>query len=128
MVELRINKSEIRKIAKQFGLSIYDKPSNACLASRIPAGSEVTSEKIKRIESAETIVKAIFGARQVRVRDHGDVARIEVAKKELAKTFDVDKLALLDSKLKELGFKFVSVDAAGYKSGNLVMIDNNNHD
>jgi uncharacterized protein len=126
MVELKINKSEIRKIAEQFELSVYDKPSNACLASRIPTGFEVTYEKLKKIESAEVIVKAIFEVRQVRVRVHGDVARIEVAKEELAKTFDVDKLTLVDSKLKEVGFKFVSIDAAGYKPGKLVVIDNNN--
>jgi uncharacterized protein len=114
---------EIRKIAEQFGLSVYDKPSNACLASRIPTGTEVTYEKLKRIESAEIIVKTIFGVRQLRVRDHGDVARVEVAKDELARMFDVEKLALLDGKLKEVGFRFVSIDAAGYKTGKLVVID-----
>lgn len=122
MVELSIGKSEIRKIAKKFGLSIYDKPSNACLASRIPAGAEITYEKLKRIENSEIIVKTIFGVRQVRVRDHGEVARIEVGKEELPKIFDVERLALLDSKLKELGFKFVSFDAAGYKTGKLVAV------
>lgn len=125
MVELGITKSEIREIAKSFGLSIYDKPSNACLASRIPTGIEVTYEKLQRIETAEIIVKSIFGVRQVRVRDHGDLARVEVGRDELVKIFDVDKLALLDSKLKEIGFKFVSIDAAGYRTGKLVMIDNN---
>jgi pyridinium-3,5-biscarboxylic acid mononucleotide sulfurtransferase len=124
MVELGISKSEIRGIAKSFGLSVYDKPSNACLASRIPTGSEVTYEKLQRIESAEIIVKTIFGVRQVRVRDHGELARVEVGRDELQKMFDVDKLTLLDGKLKELGFKFVSVDAAGYRTGKLVMIDN----
>lgn len=123
MVELGITKSEIREIAKNFGLSVYDKPSNACLASRIPAGNEVTYEKLQRIESAEIIVKTIFGVRQVRVRDHGELARVEVGKDELQKMFDADKLALLDGKLKGLGFKFVSVDAAGYRTGKLVMID-----
>ena len=124
MVELGITKEEIREIAKSFGLSIYDKPSNACLASRLQAGSEVTYEKLQRIESAEIIVKTIFGVRQVRVRDHGELARVEVGKDELQRMFDVDKLALLDRKLREVGFKFVSVDAAGYKTGKLVMIDN----
>jgi uncharacterized protein len=124
MVELGITKAEIRKIAKRFGLSVYDKPSNACLASRIPTGDKVTYEKLQRIENAEIIVKTIFGVRQVRVRDHGELARIEVGKDELRKMFDVDKLALLDRKLKEVGFKFVSVDAAGYKTGKLVMVDN----
>jgi uncharacterized protein len=124
MVELDITKSEIREIARRFGLSVYDKPSNACLASRIPTGSEVTYEKLQRIENAEIIVKTIFGVKQVRVRDHGELARIEVGKDELEKMFDVDKLASLDDKLKQLGFKFISVDAAGYKPGKLVMIDN----
>jgi len=124
MVELGITKSEIREIAKHFGLSIYDKPSNSCLASRIPTGHKVTYEKLQRIESSEIIVKTIFDVRRVRVRDHGELARIEVGKDELQKMFDVDKLALLDSKLKEIGFKFVSIDAAGYKTGKLVMLDN----
>lgn len=124
MVELGITKAEIREIAKKSGLSVYDKPSNACLASRIHAGDKVTYEKLQRIESAEIIVKSIFDVRQVRVRDHGELARIEVGKDELQKMFDVDKLALLDRKLKEVGFKFVSVDAAGYKTGKLVMVDN----
>jgi pyridinium-3,5-biscarboxylic acid mononucleotide sulfurtransferase len=123
MVELGINKQEIRKIAKEFGLSVYDKPSNACLASRIPTGTEVTYEKLRKIESAEIIVRTIFGVRQVRVRDHGDIARIEVGNDELARMFDADKLALLDAKLKELGFKFVAVDAAGYRTGKLVMVE-----
>jgi uncharacterized protein len=124
MVELGITKLQIREIAKNFGLSVYDKPSNACLASRIPTGNAVTYETLQRIESAEIIVKSIFGVRQVRVRDHGELARVEVGKDELQKIFDVDKLALLDGKLKEIGFKFVSIDAAGYRTGKLVMIDN----
>jgi uncharacterized protein len=123
MIELGIGKTEIREIAKSFELSVYDKPSNACLASRIPTGSEVTHEKLQRIENAEAIVKAIFGVRQVRVRDHGDLARIEVGRDELHKMFDVDKLAILDNKLKELTFKFVSIDVAGYRTGKLVVID-----
>lgn len=121
MVELGVTKKEIREIAKNFGLSVYDKPSNACLASRIPTGNEVTYEKLQRIESAESIVKSMFGVRQVRVRDHDELARIEVGKDELQKMFDADKLALLDRRLKEFGYKFVSVDAAGYKTGKLVM-------
>lgn len=121
MVELGINKAEIRRIAKEYGLSVYDKPSNACLASRIPTGADVTYEKLRRIESSEIAVKSIFGVRQVRVRDHGDVARIEVGRDELGKIFDTEKMALVDAKLKQLGFKYVSFDAAGYRPGKLVM-------
>lgn len=121
MVELGLDKAEIRRIAEEHGLSIYDKPSNACLASRIPTGTQVTYEKLMRIESSELVVKSIFGVRQVRVRDHGDIARIEVGRDELGRLFDIEKMALLDGKLKELGFKYVSIDAAGYSPGKLVM-------
>jgi uncharacterized protein len=123
MVELGIGKIEIRNIAKSFNLSVYDKPSNACLASRIPTGSEVTYERLQRIENAEIIVKTIFGVRQVRVRDHGNLARIEVGRDELHMMFDMDKLAILDKKLKELTFKFVSIDITGYKTGKMVVMD-----
>ncbi|MGI0037389.1 MAG: ATP-dependent sacrificial sulfur transferase LarE [Nitrososphaera sp.] len=121
MAELGIGKDEIRRIARERGLSIFDKPSNACLASRIPTGTAVTYEKLRKIERSEIAVKSIFGVRQVRVRDHGDVARIEVGRDELARIVDVEKLALLDVKLRELGFKYVSIDAAGYNPGKLVM-------
>ena len=121
MTELGFDKAEIRRIAKDHGISIFDKPSNACLASRIPTGTHVTFEKLRKIENSEIIVKSIFGVRQVRVRDHGDLARIEVGSDELARVFDVEKLALLDAKLKELGFKYVSIDASGYSPGKLVV-------
>ena len=85
---------------------------------------EFRYEKLRRIENSEIVVKTNFGIRQVRVRDHGEVARIEVGKEELQKMFDAGKLALLDSKLKELGFKFVAIDAAGYRTGKLVVVDN----
>lgn len=121
MVELGISKAEVRRIAKQYGLSVYDKPSNACLASRIPAGTAVTYEKLRRIESSEIAVKTILGVRQLRVRDHGDVARIEVGRDEMSKIFDAEKLALVDDTLKHLGYRYVAFDAAGYRPGNLVM-------
>lgn len=124
LAELGISKAAVRQIAKDFHLSVHDRPSNACLASRIPVGMEVTYEKLRRIEGAEIAVKSIFGVRQVRVRDHGEIARIEVGKDELHRVFDPDKLSLVDSKLKELGFKFVAVDTAGYKQGRLAVVEN----
>jgi uncharacterized protein len=126
MVELGIDKSEVRRIAAKHGISVFDKPSNACLASRIPTGTEVTYEKLRRIESSEIAVKSIFGVRQVRVRDHGDLARIEVGKDELDRMSDAKKMALLDAKLKELGFKYVAVDPEGYTPGKLVMAGGSN--
>jgi pyridinium-3,5-biscarboxylic acid mononucleotide sulfurtransferase len=122
-IELRLDKSQIRAIALEHGLSVYNKPSNACLASRIPRGTGVTHDKLRRIEKSEIIVKRLVAVEQVRVRDHGDIARIEVAPVELSKLFDVDKLASIDVELRNLGFKYVTVDIKGYRSGNLVVIE-----
>jgi len=122
LVELSITKNEVRQIANMLSLSIFDKPSNACLASRIPHGTEVTADKLKRIEQAEIVVKKLFCVKQVRVRDHGDIARIEVGKDERSLLFDQAKLDELDSELKRLGFKFVAIEASGYKSGSLNLI------
>ena len=116
LVELGIGKQNIRSIAKSNNLSVFDKPSNSCLASRIPHGIPVTFEKLKRIETAEILVKSIFNVRQVRVRDHQDTARIEVGREELKEMFDTDKLLVIDSKLKNLGFRYVALDLSGYKS------------
>lgn len=122
LVEMSITKDEVRQIADMLSLSIFDKPSNACLASRIPHGTEVTADKLKRIEQAEIIVKKLFGVRQVRVRDHGGIARIEVGRDERKLLFDQTQLDELDSELKKLGFTFVAIEASGYKSGNLNVI------
>jgi uncharacterized protein len=116
LVELGIGKQNIRSIAKSNNLSVFDKPSNSCLASRIPHGIPVTFEKLKRIEAAEILVKSVFNVRQVRVRDHQDTARIEVGREEFKEMFDTDKLLTIDSKLKNLGFKYVALDLSGYKS------------
>ena len=116
LVELGINKQNVRKIAKLNNLSVYDKPSNSCLASRIPYGMPVTIEKLKRIETAESLVKSIFKVKQVRVRDHQDIARIEVGRGEIKEMFDTVKLSEIDSKLKDLGFIHIALDLSGYKS------------
>ncbi len=122
LVELSITKNEVREIANMLSLSIFDKPSNACLASRIPHGTEVTTDKLKRIEQAEIIVKKLFHVKQVRVRDHGEIARIEVGRDERSLLFDQGKLDELDSELKKLGFRFVAIEASGYKTGNLNVV------
>jgi uncharacterized protein len=81
-------------------------------------------EKLQKIENSEVIVKTIFRVRHVRVRDHGDVARIEVGRDELSKLFDLQKLEDLDSKLRQQGFKFVTIDTRGYRAGNMFILDN----
>jgi pyridinium-3,5-biscarboxylic acid mononucleotide sulfurtransferase len=123
LVELEIGKQNIRSIAKSNNLSVFDKPSNSCLASRIPHGIPVTFEKLKRIETAEILVKSVFNVRQVRVRDHQDTARIEVGREEFKEMFDTDKLLVIDSKLKNLGFKYVALDLSGYKSRDNININ-----
>jgi uncharacterized protein len=122
LVECGVGKNEIRLIARRYGLSVHNRPANSCLASRIPAGITVTYDKLRKIENSETVVKAVTGVSQVRVRDHGDIARIEVAKEELYKLFDMAKLNLLDVQIKKQGFRFVTIDTGGYQSGNLAIL------
>jgi pyridinium-3,5-biscarboxylic acid mononucleotide sulfurtransferase len=105
-------------MARYSGLSIHNRPSNSCLASRIPIGTTITYNKLRRIENAETIVKALFAVSQVRVRDHDEIARIEIPFEELSKLFDMTKLHTLDLQIKKQGFRFVTIDTGGYRSGN----------
>jgi uncharacterized protein len=114
------SKTEIRQVAKQMGLSVHDKPALACLASRIPFNERITSEKLSRIDRAEQAVKAVIGVKQVRVRDHNDLARIEVAKAERALFCNVDVLDKVALELKKLGFKYVTFDLEGYQSGSML--------
>ncbi len=122
LLEVGLNKLDIRKIAEYFKLSVSNKPANSCLASRIPHGREITQSLISRIEKAEYIIKTIFGVAQVRVRDHGELARIEVGSDELHRLFDVRKLGEANQMIKELGFRYVSVDMKGYRQGSLVVV------
>ena len=121
LVETNFSKSQIRDTAKTIGLSVYDKPSNSCLASRIPWGQRVTAEKLTRIEFGETIVKQLTKIKQVRVRDLSGFAKIEV-EKEMISAFDNDVLNQISEKLKMIGFTDVEVDQEGYKPGKINVI------
>ena len=123
LVETKFLKSDVRDIAKSAGLSVYDRPSNSCLASRIPWGQRVTAEKLTRIEFGETIVKQITNIKQVRVRDFDGSAKIEVDK-EMISLFDEDTLNQITEKLKLIGFSSVDVDKDGYKPGKINVISN----
>lgn len=123
LMEVGLDKARIRLIAKAYRLSVFDRPSNSCLASRLPRGVEVTAERLATIEKAEESVKMICSVRQVRVRDHGEIARIEVGVDDLPKLFDPSKLSRLDLKLRMLGFRYVCIDARGYRAGNLVIVE-----
>jgi len=121
LVETNFSKSKIRETAKMIGLSVYDKPSNSCLASRIPWGQRVTAERLTRIEFGETIVKQLTNVKQVRVRDIDGSAKIEV-EKEMIFRFDDDTLNQITEKLKMIGFTSVEVDQEGYKPGKINVI------
>ncbi|MDE1765990.1 MAG: ATP-dependent sacrificial sulfur transferase LarE [Thaumarchaeota archaeon] len=122
LVEAGLTKTEVREFARESGLSVYDRPSNSCLASRIPWGHEVTAEKLARIEKSENIVKHLFGAKQVRVRDFGTKARIEVGQNETYLLTDLQKISILTERLKELGFESIMIDPEGYRPGKLNVI------
>ena len=123
LVETKFLKSQIRDIAKDVGLSVYDRPSNSCLASRIPWGQRVTAEKLTRIEFGETLVKQLTNLKQVRVRDFEGAAKIEVDKKMIS-IFDENIMNQLNEKLKIIGFNSVEIDKDGYKPGKINVIPN----
>ena len=122
LVEIGLTKNEIRIESKKIGLSVYDRPSNSCLASRIPWGQRVTAERLTRIEVGESFVKQILNVNQVRVRDFDGVAKIEIEKNELEKLSDKIILNEITSKLEQIGFKSVLIDPEGYKSGKINVI------
>ena len=121
LVETNFSKSEIRASAKSIGLSVFDKPSNSCLASRIPWGQRVTAEKLARIEFGETIVKQLTNVKQVRVRDLNGNAKIEVDKVMIS-LFNDTILNKITEKLKMIGFSTVEIDQDGYKPGKINVI------
>jgi len=116
LLEAGMGKADIRAAARSLGLPNWNKPSFACLSSRIPHGTEVTVEALRQIEAAEAAIKAL-GFRQVRVRHHGDVARIEVEPAEIARlVLERDRVV---SALQAAGYRFVSLDLEGYATGSL---------
>ena len=121
LVETHFSKSQIRETAKSIGLSIYNKPSNSCLASRIPWGQKVTAEKLARIEYGEKMVKQLTKIEQVRVRDLDGVAKIEVSVDSISK-FNEATLSQVTEKLKLIGFRNVEIDQEGYKPGKINVI------
>ena len=121
LVETNFSKSQIRDIAKSVGLSVFDKPSNSCLASRIPWGQRVTAERLARIEYGEILVKQLTKTKQVRVRDFNGIAKIEV-EKEMISVFNDDILKQLNAKLQMIGFSSVQIDPEGYKPGKINVI------
>jgi len=119
--ENEFTKEEIRALAQKLRLSVHDKPALACLASRIPFGERITKERLNRVGRAEQLIKKIGGVRQLRVRDHNGLARIEVGRDERSMLFNVGIMDRIAEELKQLGFKFVTMDLEGYKTGSMLV-------
>jgi uncharacterized protein len=118
LLEAGLTKQDIRDLARAAGLRIWDKPASACLSSRIEYGRAVTREALSVVERGEDAVRAL-GFRQFRVRHHGDIVRIEVAKEELPRALDPTMAAEFTRLFKDLGFKFVTLDLEGFRSGSM---------
>lgn len=118
LVEAELQKHEIRQLSKELGLPTWDKPAGACLASRIPYGMRVTLERLHEVDQAEHFLHNL-GFRLVRVRHHGDIARIEAPAEDLPRLFENDVHTRIVTALKEIGFKYVALDMQGYRTGSL---------
>jgi uncharacterized protein len=115
LLEAELNKKEIRTISRALGLRTWDKPQMACLSSRFPRNTPITNENLKRVEKAEELVKGL-GFHDVRVRFHDNLAKIEIGSKE---EIDLKRLKSIVPEIKKLGFKFVTLDLEGFRSGSL---------
>ena len=116
--EAGLRKADIRELARRAGLPVWDEPASACLSSRIPYRSEVTEEKLSVIEQAEDVVRAL-GFRVFRVRHHDTLARLEIGRDEMARALEPEINAALVARLKAIGYKYVSLDLQGYRTGSL---------
>ena len=116
--EADLTKDDIRELARAAGLESWNEPASACLSSRIPYGQEVSNEKLRQIEQAETVLRGL-GFRVFRVRHHDTIARLEIARSEMERALDPAVSAQLVAALKALGYQYVSLDLQGYRLGSL---------
>jgi len=116
LAEAGLRKVEIRELSRLAGLPTWDRPASACLSSRIPYGTPVTRETVKTVETGEEALRAL-GFRQFRVRYHGEIVRIEIARDELEKALTLEMAARLTALFKPLGFHYVTLDLEGYRQG-----------
>ncbi len=118
LLEAGLTKADVRNLSREMGLPTWDLPSMACLASRFPYGTPLTGEGLQRVDAAENVVRS-FGLKQLRVRDHLPIARIEVPPSDLARLVEPEVRTELVARLKELGYTYVTLDLAGFRSGSL---------
>lgn len=117
LAEVGLSKAEVRLISQEMGLPIWNKPAQACLVTRFPYGEHLTREKLKRVERAEAFLRSL-GLGQLRVRNHGALARIEVPKGDMTRLVSERSLEIVD-KLKELDYTYVTLDLEGYRTGSM---------
>lgn len=118
LADAGLTKQEIRSLSERVGLKVWNKPASACLSSRIEYGRAVTREALAAIEAGEDALRGL-GFKQARVRHHGDIVRIEIARDELDRAFSPEMAAILVPIFKKLGFKYVTLDCEGYRSGSM---------
>jgi uncharacterized protein len=118
LVEAAMSKADIRELSRAMGLPTWDRPASPCLSSRFPYGTQITLEGLRRVEQGERLLH-VMGFRVARVRYHGEIARLEVEADEIARLLEPATRATVDRELKELGFRFVTVDLKGFRSGSL---------
>ncbi len=118
LFDAQLTKSEIRELAHEAGLRVWDKPASACLSSRIEYGRPVTVQALQAVEQGEDALRSL-GFRQFRVRHHGDIVRIEIAPEELSRALTTAMAQELSSTFRQLGFKFVTLDLEGFRSGSM---------
>jgi uncharacterized protein len=118
LVEAGISKAEVRELARMLNLPVWDKPSLACLSSRIPYGTRITAGMLRTIQSAEDQLR-VLGFRQVRVRHHGETARIEIERADFRRLLDDGAAEAITEAFKKLGFTYVCLDLAGYRTGSM---------
>ncbi len=120
LIEAGLTKAEVRELARHWDLPVWDKPASPCLSSRIAYGLEVTPERVRRVDAAEQFLRQRLGIRELRVRHEAhDLARIEVAVEELPRLVAADLRAEITTHLRSLGFRFVTIDLDGFRSGSL---------
>lgn len=120
LIEAGLNKAEVRELARHWNLPVWDKPASPCLSSRIAYGLEVTPERVRRVDLAEQFLRRELGIRELRVRHEAhDLARIEVPLSELPRLLEPELRTRISGHLKTLGFKFVTIDLEGFRSGSL---------
>jgi uncharacterized protein len=117
-LDVDLSKAEIRALSRAAGLPTADLPASACLSSRLPYGTEVTPERLAQVEEGEERLRGL-GFRQVRLRHHGDLARVEIDPVELPRALDAEVTRAIVAAIKPLGFRWVSLDLEGYRMGSL---------